>query len=137
MLIDQRAPDFTCSAYMPDGSFKDVKLSDYKGQYVVLFFYPADFTFVCASEVPGFNNLFEEFNRRGCVVLGCSTDTHHCHKGWCMLSEEQGGLGLEGKLKYPLLGDRTKEVAKAYDVLLEDGLCTRGVFLIDRDGFVK
>jgi len=134
MLIDRLAPDFTCTACMPDNSFKDVSLSEYRGKNVILFFYPADFTFVCASEVPGFNKLLHEFDKRNCVVLGCSTDTHHAHKGWKLLPKELGGIGA---VNYPLLGDKTKEIAKAYDVLQDDGLCARGVFLIDKNGFVR
>jgi len=134
MLIDEHAPDFCVQACMPDNSFKQVKLSDYRGKYVVLFFYPADFTFVCASEVPGFQKLLKEFENRNVVILGCSTDTHHAHKAWKLLPEDKGGIG---SLDYPLLADVTKEVAQAYDVLQKDGLCARGVFLIDKEGVVK
>jgi len=136
MLIDCAAPDFKVDACMPDNSFAEVSLSQFKGKYVILFFYPADFTFVCASEVPGFAKLIAEFEKRDCVVLGCSTDTEHAHKGWKLLSAAQGGLGGQ-EIPYPLLADKTKEVAKAYDVLQADGLCARGLFLIDREGNVK
>lgn len=133
MLIGKAAPDFECNACMGDNSFKTVKLSDYKGKYVLLFFYPADFTFVCASEVPGFNKLLPEFEKRNVQILGCSTDTHHSHKGWKMLDPAKGGIG---DVSYPLLADITKEIARAYDVLLDDGLCARGVFLINKEGKV-
>lgn len=134
MLIDKKAPAFEVTACMPDNSFATVKLSDYAGQYVILFFYPADFTFVCASEVPGFEKLRGEFEKRGCALLGCSTDTQHSHKGWKLLDKAQGGVGEVG---YPLLGDITKGIATAYDVLQEDGLCARGLFLIDKEGYVR
>lgn len=134
MLIDQKAPDFKSTGCMPDNSFAEVKLSDYKGKYVILFFYPADFTFVCASEVPGFEKLRKEFESRNCAILGCSTDTHHSHKGWKILDRSLGGIGDVG---YPLIADITKEIAAAYDVLQPDGLCARGLFLIDKEGFVR
>ncbi|CAD7945889.1 unnamed protein product [Amoebophrya sp. A25] len=134
MLIDCPAPDFDCTACMPDNSFANVKLSDYKGKYVILFFWPADFTFVCASEVPGFDKLLPEFEARNCAILGCSTDTHHAHKGWKLLPAELGGIG---PIKYPMIGDKSKEIAAAYDVLQADGLCARGVFLIDKTGVVR
>jgi peroxiredoxin (alkyl hydroperoxide reductase subunit C) len=120
---------------MPDNSFEEIELNELnKGKYVILFFYPADFTFVCASEVPGFNKLLKEFEARNCVVVSCSTDTHHAHKGWKLLPKEQGGIG---KIDYPMIGDITKEIATAYDVLQEDGLCARGLFLINQEGIVK
>jgi len=135
MLIDELAPDFTCEACMPDNSFQEVTLSSFRGKYVILFFYPADFTFVCASEVPGFAKMLPEFEKRNCVILGCSTDTHHSHKGWKLLDKASGGLGEA--VPYPLIGDKTKSIAKDYDVLQKDGLCARGLFLIDKDGFVR
>lgn len=134
MLIDAKAPDFDAVACFPDNSFKNVKLSDYQGKHVILFFYPADFTFVCASEVPGFNKLLKEFDARNVAVLGCSTDTEHAHKGWKLLPTEMGGIGQIG---YPIISDKTKEIAAAYDVLQPDGLCCRGLFLIDKEGFVR
>lgn len=134
MLIDSKAPEFKAVACMPDNSFKEVSLSDYKGKYVILFFYPADFTFVCASEVPGFDKLLPEFQKRDAVVLGCSCDTEHAHKGWKILPKELGGIG---PINYPLIADGTKEIAAAYDVLLPAGVCARGVFLIDKEGFVR
>jgi len=134
MLIDEQAPDFTATACMPDSSFQTIKLSQFRGQYVILFFYPADFTFVCASEVPGFSKMLDEFKGRNCVVLGCSTDTEHAHKAWKLLPKEMGGIG---EVNYPLLADTTKEIAAAYDTLQKDGLCARGLFLIDKEGVVK
>eukprot|EP00397_Hematodinium_sp_SG-2012_P064882 GEMP01092767.1.p1 GENE.GEMP01092767.1~~GEMP01092767.1.p1 ORF type:complete len:218 (+),score=41.50 GEMP01092767.1:45-656(+) len=134
MLIGQHAPDFAAQACMGDNSFAEVKLSAFKGKHVVLFFWPADFTFVCASEVPGFEKLIKEFESRNCQVLGVSTDTHHVHKAWKIMPRELGGIG---EISYPLIGDATKEIAKNYDVLLPNGLCARGVFLIDADGVVQ
>lgn len=134
MLIGKEAPDFTLDACMPDNEFKEITLSKYRGQYVILFFYPADFTFVCASEVPGFNKLLKEFESRNCAILSCSTDTKHSHKGWKLLDKAQGGIG---QVNYPMLADPTKKVAKAYDVLEASGdVCVRGVFLINKEGQV-
>lgn len=133
-MIGKKAPDFEEEACMPDNSFQTIKLSDYKGKYVILFFYPADFTFVCASEVPGFNKLLPEFAKRDCVILGCSTDTKHAHKGWKLLHPEKGGIG---DIAYPLIGDKTKKISEAYDCVLDNGgdigLCVRGMFLLNRD----
>lgn len=137
MLIDSPAPLFKLEACMGDNSFGEVSLEQFKGKYVILFFYPADFTFVCASEVPGFAKMEEEFTKRNCVILGCSTDTKHAHKGWKILSADKGGLGGVAEINYPLLADVTKDVAKAYDVLQQDGLCCRGLFLIDKEGVVR
>lgn len=134
MLIEQQAPDFECDACFPDLTFGKVKLADHKGKYVVLFFYPGDFTFVCASEIPGFSKLIDQFEKRNCVVLGVSTDSHHSHKAWQILPVSEGGIG---KVAYPLLGDFNHELAKKYDVLLPDGTCTRGLFVIDKEGVVK
>jgi len=134
MLVEEVAPDFNCLATMPDNSFQNVKLSDYRGKYVVLFFYPSDFTFVCASEVPGFQKLLPEFQKRGAVVLGCSTDSEHVHKAWKTVPLDNGGIG---QIDYPLIADVTKEVAIAYDVLEKKGVCARGVFIINKEGVVK
>merc|ERR1719421_1318359 len=100
MLIDKPAPLFEATACMPDNTFKQVTLKQFRGKYVILVFYPADFTFVCASEIPGFSKLLPEFEKRNCVVLGCSTDTQHAHKGWKVLPKEDGGIG---DVAYPLI----------------------------------
>lgn len=134
MLIDCLAPDFEALACMPDNSFQTVRLSQYRGQLVVLFFYPADFTFVCATEVPGFQKLFGEFTARGVALLGVSTDTIHAHKAWKALDPAEGGVG---QISYPLISDATHDISKSYDVLDSKGLCVRGVFLIDAEGYVR
>jgi len=134
MLIGEMAPDFTATACMGDNTFKDVKISDYRGKYVILFFYPADFTFVCATEIPGFNKLLPEFTKRNCQILGCSTDTEHTHKAWKTADPAVGGVG---PCDYPLIADKTKEISIAYDVLQKSGLAARGVFLIDKNGIIQ
>ncbi|EEQ98045.1 Peroxiredoxin-2, putative [Perkinsus marinus ATCC 50983] len=136
MFIQQSAPDFDLVACMPDDSFKHVKLSDYKGKYVVLFFYPGDFTFVCASEVIGFHEKMAEFEKRGAVVLACSTDSADVHKAWKHTEKKNGGIGTQ--LCYPMLSDHTQKMSREYDVLLEnDGVALRGVFIIGKDGTVR
>src|SRR6185436_9050946 len=103
VLVTKEAPDFTATALMPDGSFKnDFKLSDFRGKKVALFFYPLDFTFVCPSELIAFHNKTNEFKKRDCQVIGCSIDSHFTHLAWSNTPVEQGGIG---KVSYPLVAD--------------------------------
>ncbi len=135
VLVGKEAPDFTAQAAMPDGSFKEVKLSDYRGKYVVLFFYPLDFTFVCPSEIIAFDNHISEFKERGCEVLGVSVDSHFTHHAWRNTAVENGGIG---EIQYPLVADLTKSIGQDYDVLTPDGaVAFRGLFLIDKAGNVR
>ncbi len=120
---------------MPDNTFKEVSLSDYKGKYVILYFWPADFTFVCASETIAFHKQMNEIADRGCAVLGVSCDTEFVHKAWKTTDKSHGGLGTP--INHPLLADVNKEIAKMYDVLLPCGLPVRGVFIIDKAGKVR
>jgi len=136
VLVGKPAPDFTATAVMSDGSFKDnFKLSDYRGsKYVVLFFYPLDFTFVCPSEIIAFDHRVAEFEKRGVQVVGCSVDSHFTHCAWRETPVNKGGIG---PVKYPLVADLTKEIAREYDVLLAGGVTLRGSFLIDKNGIVQ
>ena len=135
VLVTKEAPDFTATALMPDGSFKsDFKLSALRGQKVVLFFYPLDFTFVCPSELLAFHNRIKEFQGRKTQVVGCSVDSQFTHLAWTNTSVEQGGVG---KLGYPLVADLNKNIARTYDVLLNDAVALRGSFLIDEQGVVR
>ena len=135
VLVGKPAPDFAAQAVMPDGSFKELKLSDYRGKYVVLFFYPLDFTFVCPSEIIAFSNHIAEFKERGCEVIGCSVDSHFSHFAWRNTPVEKGGIGEIG---YPLVADLTKSIGADYDVLTGDGaVAFRGLFLIDKQGDVR
>jgi len=120
---------------MPDDSFKKVQISDFLGKYVCLYFWPADFTFVCASEAVDFHKKFPAFQSRDCHVLGCSIDTHHVHKAWKHTTKDLGGLGTP--INHPMLSDPLREVARAYGVLLDSGLSARGVFIIDKEGKVR
>ena len=135
-LIGKDAPDFTLTACMPDNSYKQVSLKDYRGKYVVLYFWPADFTFVCASETIDFHKAAEEFKKRGCELLGASIDTEHVHKAWKATPKADGGLGTQ--INHPMLADTNRKIARSYSVLLEEeGLCVRGVFVIDPKGKVR
>ena len=134
-LVTKEAPDFTAQAVMPDNSFAEVKLSSYRGKYVVLFFYPLDFTFVCPSEIIAFDAALPRFEKKNTQVLGCSVDSHFTHLAWKNTPRKQGGIG---PIKYPLISDLTKQIAKDFGVLLEQGgVALRGLFLIDRKGVVR
>ena len=134
-LVTKTAPDFTASAVMPDGSFKDdFKLSDYRGKYVVLFFYPLDFTFVCPTEIIAFSSKTEEFKKRNTEVIGVSIDSKFSHLAWRNSDRKKGGLG---EISYPLVADMDKKISADYDVLLDAGIALRGLFLIDKNGIVQ
>ncbi|MGY8768569.1 MAG: peroxiredoxin [Pirellulales bacterium] len=134
VLVTQPAPDFTAQAVMEDGSFKEVSLSDYKGQYVLLFFYPLDFTFVCPTEIIAFSERIQDFSDLGVQVLGCSIDSHFSHLAWRNTSRNEGGIG---DIQYPLVADLDKSIAQKYDVLLPGGIALRGLFLVDTKGVVR
>lgn len=134
-LVGQKAPDVTCEAVMPDGSFNTISLKHFQGKkYVLLFFYPFDFTFVCPSEIIAFSKSIAEFESRNVQVLGCSVDSKFTHNAWRSQDLKNGGIG---QVKIPLLGDVTKDVARAFGVLLPEGMALRGLFLIDKEGVVQ
>ena len=133
-LVSKPAPEFEAQAVMPDGSFKQIKLSDYKGKYVVLFFYPLDFTFVCPTEIIAFSEKQGEFKKRNTQVIGVSIDSHFSHLTWRNTDRKKGGLG---DIAYPLVADISKQVSKDYDVLADMGIAFRGLFLIDQEGIVQ
>ena len=135
VLVTQPAPDFTANAVMPNNEIKaDFSLSDYKGKYVVLFFYPLDFTFVCPSEIIAFSHRLQEFNSRGVEVIGVSVDSHFTHLAWKNTEVNNGGIG---QIQYPLVADISKEITKAYDLYFGPGIALRGSFLIDKAGIVR
>lgn len=132
--VQHPAPDFAGKAVV-NGDFKDIKLSDFKGKYLVLFFYPLDFTFVCPTEIIAFSDRMAEFKEIDTEVVGVSCDSHFSHLAWINLSRKQGGLG---GLEYPLLADFNKTIAKDYGVLIEDeGVALRGLFLVDPTGTLR
>lgn len=128
------APDFTATAVV-DQEFKEIKLSSYRGKYVVLFFYPLDFTFVCPTEITAFSDRYAEFKALNTEVLGVSVDSQFSHLAWIQTDRKSGGLG---DLAYPLVADLKKEISAAYNVLdTEAGIALRGLFIIDQDGIVQ
>jgi len=133
-LVQQPAPDFKAQAVMPDGSFKEVTLADYKGKYVLLFFYPLDFTFVCPTEIIAFSDAVKSFEALNVQVLSVSVDSHFSHLAWRNVARDQGGLG---NIEYPMVADLNKKIAEAYGVLLPGGIALRGLFLIDKGGIVR
>jgi peroxiredoxin (alkyl hydroperoxide reductase subunit C) len=134
-LVTKEAPDFTAQAVMPNDTFAELTLSSYRGdKYVVLFFYPLDFTFVCPSEIIAFDKAVAQFEAKGAQLLGVSVDSHFTHLAWKQTPRDKGGIG---PIQYPLVADLNKKIAQDYGVLLEDGIALRGLFLIDKQGVVQ
>jgi peroxiredoxin (alkyl hydroperoxide reductase subunit C) len=134
-LIGKPAPGFTAQAVLPNNSIEQFSLESLKGKYVVLFFYPLDFTFVCPTEILEFNRKLAEFKERGAEVVGVSVDSQFSHLAWKNTAIENGGIG---NVQYPLVADIHKQISKDYGVLLEEaGISLRGTFLIDKEGVVK
>jgi peroxiredoxin (alkyl hydroperoxide reductase subunit C) len=133
-LVTQQAPDFTADAVMPDNSFGQITLSSLKGKYVVLFFYPLDFTFVCPSEILAFNKKLDEFKQKNCEVIGVSVDSKFTHLAWKKTKPEDGGIG---DIQYPLVADLNKNIANSYGILFGESVALRGLFLIDTKGVVR
>jgi alkyl hydroperoxide reductase subunit AhpC len=127
--VGRPAPQFEAEGVNGKGEFKNYALSDYKKKWVVLFFYPLDFTFICPTEITGFSKRYDEFEKLDAVVLGCSTDSVHSHKAW---------LKDLGELHYPLLSDMNHAISRDYGVLIpEKGISLRGTFIIDPDGVLR
>ena len=136
MIVTNKAPDFTATAVLGDNQIvEDFNLYENIGEKgAVLFFYPLDFTFVCPSELIAFDHRLKEFQERGINVIGCSIDSQFSHFAWKNTPINEGGIG---QVKYPLVADLTKQIARDYDVLLGDSVALRGSFLIDADGTVR
>jgi peroxiredoxin (alkyl hydroperoxide reductase subunit C) len=131
-FVGRPAPDFELEGYY-NGQFRKYKLSDYRKKWVILLFYPLDFTFVCPTEVLNFSAAAEQFSKLNCQILGISVDSIYVHKAWVDTKREDGGLG--GILNYPLLSDLNKVTARDYGILMEDeGVALRGLFLISPEG---
>jgi len=134
VLVGKQAPDFTATAVYGNNEIKELKLSQFKGKPVVLFFYPLDFTFVCPSELIAFDHRLEDFKQRGVEVIGVSIDSQFTHLAWKNTAIKDGGIGQVG---YPLVADVKHDICRAYDVELEAaGVALRGSFLIDKTGVV-
>ncbi|MCK9175318.1 MAG: peroxiredoxin [Desulforhopalus sp.] len=135
LLVTNPAPDFTATAVMPDNSFKeDFTLSDYKGRYVMLFFYPMDFTFVCPSEIIAFNKALDTFKTANCEVISVSIDSHFTHLAWKNTPVNNGGIG---DIRFPMVSDLDKSISQKYGVLLNNSIALRGLFIIDRKGIIR
>ena len=134
VLVGKSAPDFKATAVV-NGDFKEIKLSDYRGKYVMLFFYPLDFTFVCPTEMHAFQEKAEAFKKLNTEVIGVSIDSEFSHLAWLNTKKDDGGI--EG-VKYPIVSDINKTISRDYDVLVEGaGVAFRGAFLIDKEGLVR
>ncbi|EFX04965.1 peroxiredoxin 1 [Grosmannia clavigera kw1407] len=134
-FVTKPAPGFTATTVFPAGEFKDISLSDYLGQWVVLLFYPMDFTFVCPTEIIQYNDALPRFKALNTSVFGVSTDSHFSHLAWVALERKAGGLGPD--LELPLIADRSQKISSDYGVLLEEGVALRGVFIIDPKGTLR
>ncbi|MCS6867017.1 MAG: peroxiredoxin [Gemmataceae bacterium] len=132
--VQKEAPDFTAAAVINRTIVNDYKLSSNRGKYVVLFFYPLDFTFVCPTEIIAFSDRIAEFEKRNCQVIGVSVDSQYSHLAWINTPRKEGGLG---ELKYPLVADLTKKISADYGVLLDSGVSLRGLFVIDKEGIIR
>ena len=129
MQITEKAPYFKGVAVMPNKEFKEIQLSDYRGKWLILFFYPLDFTFVCPTEIKGFAANYKKFTDVGAEVIGCSVDSQFSHLAW-----------IEQELKplpFPLMSDISKNISRAYNVLVDDSIALRGTFIIDPDGVLR
>jgi peroxiredoxin (alkyl hydroperoxide reductase subunit C) len=135
LRVGQPAPDFSATAVY-DMEFKTVKLSDYRGKkYVVLFFYPLDFTFVCPTEITAFSDRYDDFAKLDTEILGVSVDSEYSHLAWIQTDRKAGGVG---ELRYPLVSDLKKEISAAYNVLDPGaGVALRGLFIIDKEGIIQ
>ncbi|MEX0962200.1 MAG: peroxiredoxin [Simkaniaceae bacterium] len=134
-LIGNKAPDFTANAVVNGHIVDNFSLADLQGRYVILFFYPLDFTFVCPTELHAFEEKLKAFRSRNAEVVGCSVDSHFSHLAWIQTPKAKGGI--EG-VTYPLVSDLNKEISRAYQVLNEEeGVAFRGLFLIDKEGIIR
>jgi len=134
-LVTKQAPAFTAMAVMPDDSFReDFSLAELQGQYVVLLFYPSDFSFVCPSEILALDHRIGQFRERDCAVVGVSVDSHHTHLAWKRTPVDGGGIG---PIQFPLVADLRKQISRDYGVLVGDAVALRATFVIDRLGVVR
>ncbi len=135
VLVGKPAPDFVATAVQKDQIIENFKLSDFKGQYIVLFFYPLDFTFVCPTELHAFSERLTDFEGRNTKVIGVSIDSHFSHLAWLNTPKNKGGIQGVG---YPIVSDLNKTISNDYDVLVEGaGIAYRGLFLLDKDHVVR
>tara|TARA_Y100001968_G_scaffold165509_1_gene151519 strand:+ start:496 stop:1092 length:597 start_codon:yes stop_codon:yes gene_type:complete len=132
LRVGMQAPDFSATAVV-DQEFKEISLSQYRGKYVVLFFYPLDFTFVCPTEITAFSDRYSDFSSKNTEVLGVSVDSKFTHLAWIQTPRNEGGIG---DINYPLVSDLKREICQAYNVLNDDGEADRGLFIINPRGVI-
>ena len=128
IIIGNKAPEFSAKAFFNDSISFQVNLSDYKGKWVLLFFYPLDFTFVCPTELYELGVMREEFEKANCQIIGVSVDSVYSHQAWAKQDDKIASLG------FPLVSDITKKISQDYNVLNSDGVSNRGAFVIDQNG---
>ncbi|MBE9521060.1 MAG: peroxiredoxin [Proteobacteria bacterium] len=133
-LVTKQAPGFEAETVMQNNTFEKISLSSLRGKYVLIFFYPLDFTFVCPSEILAFNRQLDDFKAKDCEVLGISVDSVYTHLAWKNTPVDQGGIG---PVQFPLVSDLSKSISEDYGVLLEDGVSLRGLFLVDKEGVIR
>lgn len=133
LRVGNLAPDFSATAVY-DQEFFPIQLKDYLGKYVILFFYPLDFTFVCPTEITAFSDAYSRFKELNTEILGVSVDSEYSHLAWLQADRNAGGLG---DLAYPLVSDLKKEISKSYNVLSDAGVALRGLFIIDKEGVIQ
>jgi peroxiredoxin (alkyl hydroperoxide reductase subunit C) len=134
-LVTKKAPEFVATAVHSDGKIEEkFTLESLRGRYNLLLFYPLDFTFVCPTEILAFDKKVDEFESRDCSVVGISVDSPYTHAAWRRTAVTEGGIG---EIRFPLVSDMTREIARAYGVLFQEEVALRGLFLIDREGIVR
>jgi len=133
-LVTQEAPNFKAQAVLENNVIEELELASYRGKYVVLFFYPLDFTFVCPSEIIAFDKKLDKFREKNAEVIGVSVDSQFTHFAWKNTKVEEGGIG---QVRYPLVADLSKNISRDYGVLFDDSVALRGLFLIDKEGIVR
>ena len=133
--IGKPAPNFTAQSYCPCGQIKEITLDQFKGKYVVLLFYPLDWTFVCPTEMIGYSELIPQLKEMNCELFGVSVDSVYCHQAWCETEKKNGGVG---KLNFSLISDITKKITISYGMFnCEAGIARRGYVIIDDKGIVR
>lgn len=133
-LVTEEAPNFVATAATAGDRIEEIDLASLRGNYVILFFYPLDFTFVCPSEIIAFDERIDDFRQRDCEIVGVSVDSQFTHLAWRKTPRENGGIGA---IRFPLVADLDKSIARKYGVLLNEAVALRGLFLIDREGIVR
>nr|QCI05231.1 2-Cys peroxiredoxin [Centroceras clavulatum] len=131
--VGHKAPDF-CATAVYQQEFKQIQLSDFLGKYVILLFYPLNFTFVCPTEITAFSDSYHKISQHDTEILAISVDSEYCHLAWLQTDRDSGGVG---DLNYPLVSDLNKSISSSYNVLNQNGQALRGLFIIDKQGIIQ